>query len=193
MHYYSFSENPGVNKNLGYPALEAIRKLSPDFFVGTGDNVYFDDPKKKKDSDKCVSVLWCDRAKTESQMRRKYHEQFIQTRYVDLFANTSTYWEVDDHDYRYNDSDNTTDTIPTPQTAKRIFREQRPVVDPADPNELTYATFRVSRDLQIWLIEGRFYRSPNRWSMARARASGAKHKSNGSKIPSSPATLPLKL
>ena len=42
------------------------------------------------------------------------------------------------------------------------FREQVPVVDPTDPETKTYRTFRVNRDLQIWLVEGRDYRSPNR-------------------------------
>jgi alkaline phosphatase/alkaline phosphatase D len=95
-------------------------------------------------------------------MRRKYHEQFSQPRYVELFANVPTYWEVDDHDYRYNDCDNTGDKTPTPEMGARNFREQLPVVDPQDPSALTYGTFRVSRDLQIWLVEGRLYRSPNR-------------------------------
>ena len=35
------------------------------------------------------------------------------------------------------------------------------MVDPNDANPLTYRTHRVSRDLQIWLTEGRDYRSPN--------------------------------
>ena len=165
MNYFFFHNRPyrGDDKHLGYPALETIRKLRPDFFVGTGDNVYFDWPAKRKSSDKCVTISWCDRAKTVTEMRRKYHEQFIQPRFIDLFANVPTYWEVDDHDYRYDDSDNTlTDKIPTPEMGKRNFREQLPVVDPANPNALTYATFRVSRDLQIWLVEGRSYRSPNK-------------------------------
>jgi alkaline phosphatase/alkaline phosphatase D len=69
---------------------------------------------------------------------------------------------VDDHDYRYNDCDNRGDKTPTPEMGVRNFREQLPVVDPADPTAFTYATFRVSRDLQIWLVEGRLYRSPNK-------------------------------
>ncbi|MHC4509315.1 MAG: PhoD-like phosphatase N-terminal domain-containing protein [Planctomycetota bacterium] len=110
MNYFFFHEGPydpkgayeGDDKHLGYPALEAIQKLEPDFFVGTGDNVYFDHPEKRTNSDRWTGIAWSDRAKTEQEMRRKYHEQFIQPRFVDLFANVPTYWEVDDHDYRYN-------------------------------------------------------------------------------------------
>ncbi len=35
------------------------------------------------------------------------------------------------------------------------------MTDPGDPQSATYKTFRVSRELQIWLVEGRDYRSPN--------------------------------
>jgi len=170
MNYFFFHEGTydpkraykGDDKHLGYPALEAIRKLEPDFFVGTGDNVYFDHPAQNQKGNRWTGIAWSDRAKTEAEMRRKYHEQFIQPRYVELFANVPTYWEVDDHDYRYNDCDNTGDKMPTPEMGARNFREQLPVVDPQDPAALTYATFRISRDLQIWLVEGRLYRSPNR-------------------------------
>jgi alkaline phosphatase D len=36
-----------------------------------------------------------------------------------------------------------------------------PVVDPTDPDAVTYRTFRINKLLQIWLLEGRDYRSPN--------------------------------
>lgn len=170
MNYFFFHEGPykpegayrGDDKHLGYPALEAISKLQPDFFVGTGDNVYFDHPAQNQKGDKWTGLAWSDSAKTLPEMRRKFHEQFIQPRYIELFANVPTYWEVDDHDYRYNDCDNTGKKMPTPEMGARNFRQQMPVVNPEDPTALTYATFRISRDLQIWLVEGRLYRSPNK-------------------------------
>ncbi len=170
MNYFFFHEGPydpkgayrGDDKHLGYPALEAIRKLQPDFFVGTGDNVYFDHPAQNNRSDRWTGLAWSNSAKTLPEMRRKFHEQFIQPRYVELFTNVPTYWEVDDHDYRFNDCDNTGNKMPTPEMGARNFREQLPVVNPEDPAALTYATFRISRDLQIWLVEGRLYRSPNK-------------------------------
>ena len=51
-----------VDQHLGYPALETILSIKPDFFVGTGDNVYYDSPDKI--------------AKTEDEIRHKYHQQF---------------------------------------------------------------------------------------------------------------------
>ncbi|RMG39199.1 MAG: alkaline phosphatase family protein [Planctomycetota bacterium] len=138
----------GPDKHLGYPALEAIRKLRPDFFVGTGDNVYYDTPDKP-------------RAKTIPQLRRKWHEQFVQPRYRQLFAVVPTYWEIDDHDYRYDDCDNTGDYEPSPATGRRMMLEQLPVAPMDDKQARTYRTYRVSRDLQVWFVENRMYRSPN--------------------------------
>jgi alkaline phosphatase/alkaline phosphatase D len=36
-----------------------------------------------------------------------------------------------------------------------------PVIAPGDAGAVTYRTYRVSKDLQIWLVEGRDYRSAN--------------------------------
>ena len=138
------------DKALGYPALDTILGKRPEFFVATGDNVYYDVPFNRFE-------------RTQAFMRQKWHEQLVQPRFIDLFAEVPTYWEKDDHDYRYNDTDNTVETEPdpSPELGAATFLEQVPVVDPNDPNPLTYRTHRVSRDLQIWLTEGRDYRSPN--------------------------------
>jgi len=138
----------GPDKNLGYPALETILKQKPDFFIGTGDNVYYDTPKDP-------------RAETITELRQKWHEQFVQPRYRDLFAVVPTYWIVDDHDYRIDDGDNSGDYEPSPELAQRIMLEQLPYTKMDEPNPLTYRTHRINKDLQIWLPEGRIYRSPN--------------------------------
>jgi len=164
----------GPDKHLGYPALESIRKLEPDFFIGTGDNVYYDHPGHRG------------RAQTKHEMRKKHHEQYSQQRFLDLFRGAATYWMKDDHDHRFDDSDQVNAVrighakqlpyypktniwegesgsgfAPLHELGVRVFREQLPVVDPSDPAAVTYRTYRVSRDLQIWFVEGRDYRSPN--------------------------------
>lgn len=139
----------GSDKDLGYPALATMLKMKPDFFVGTGDNVYYDSHDDREATD-------------ITGMRRKWHEQFVQPRFVDLFRNVPTYWEKDDHDHRFNDCDTIGTRPPISDLGIRIFREQVPVVDPRDPESRTYRTFRVNRHLQIWLVEGRDFRSPNR-------------------------------
>ena len=156
----------GPDKHLGYPALATILEMKPDFFVGTGDNVYYDHPMAT-------------RARTQAELRRKWHEQFVQPRFIELFSQMPTYWEKDDHDHRFNDCDPQTPVwgshetdedranpefarMPSSELGIRTFREQVPVVDPGAEQPVTWRTHRVSRDLQIWLVEGRDYRSPNR-------------------------------
>ncbi len=138
----------GPDKHLGYPALASILKLKPDFFVGTGDNVYYDTPDDP-------------RAETVAELRQKWHEQFAQPRYRELFAQVPTYWEIDDHDYRVDDGDNSGDYDPSPEVGRQMMLEQLPVAPIGDDDSKTYRTHRVSKDLQIWLVENRMYRSPN--------------------------------
>lgn len=139
----------GTDKDLGFPALATMVKMKPDFFVGTGDNVYYD----SHDDQEATDI---------SGMRRKWHEQFVQPRFVELFRNVPTYWEKDDHDHRFNDCDTAGTRAPLSDLGIRIFREQVPVVDPLDRDAKTYRTFRVNKHLQIWLVEGRDFRSPNK-------------------------------
>jgi len=138
----------GRDKYLGYPALKTILELDPDFFVGTGDNVYYDSPKEG-------------RATTRMELRQKWHEQFVQPRFNTLFASVPTYWEKDDHDHRFNDCDTTGDRLPTSELGIEVFLEQLPVIDPRETEPRTYRTHQINRLLQIWLVEGRDYRSPN--------------------------------
>lgn len=156
-HYMGGRFDPpyrGTDQELGYPALETIRKLEPDFFVGTGDNVYYDTPT-------------VGRAVTEHQLRKKHHEQYSQPRFIQLFREVATYWMKDDHDYRFNDADPVNPFLepggyePSHELGIRIFREQLPVVDPNEEQATTYRTYRVSQLLQVWFVEGRDYRSPN--------------------------------
>ncbi len=175
-HYTGSGRQPpysGPDKALGYPALASILKVRPDFFVGTGDNVYYDHPGHRG------------RAQTRHEMRKKHHEQYSQPRFLDLFRSVATYWMKDDHDHRFDDSDavnavrirapkqleyyprtnihegeSGSGFEPSHELGIAVFQEQLPVVDPAERDPVTFRTHRVSRDLQVWLVEGRDYRSP---------------------------------
>jgi len=143
-------KGPRAGREAGFPALKTMLGMDLDFFVGTGDNVYYDTRPRETF------------AKTVPQLRQKWHEQFVQSRFVELFRQVPTYWEKDDHDHRYNDCDTAGDRPPSSDLGIATFREQVPIVDLADPQAKTYRTYRVNRDLQIWLVEGRDYRSPNK-------------------------------
>jgi alkaline phosphatase D len=139
----------GADRELGYPALEPLIKLQPDFVIIDGDCVYYDHPVET-------------RAKTLPELRKKWHEQYVMPRFVRLFALAPTYWLKDDHDYRINDSDPTGDYAPSHELGIATFIEQVPVVNPGERRPLTYRTHRMGRDLQLWFVEGRDYRSPNK-------------------------------
>lgn len=169
----------GDDKELGYPGLRSILDAGADYFVATGDNVYYDTPR-------------VGRAETLQQMRAKHQRQYSQPRFLDLFAQTGTYWIKDDHDYRFDDGDpynlfnawpgllvpggrpadyydrinkyplvSGSGDMPTHEMGVHVFREQLPVVDLEDPQAETYRTVRLSKSLQLWLVEGRDFRSAN--------------------------------
>jgi len=154
MNYSAFhgakrkEKGPRPDRKSGYPALQTMIDMDLDFFVGTGDNVYYDG-----------RVF---RAAKLVDLRRKWHEQLVQSRFVELFRHLPTYWEKDDHDHRFNDCDREGKREPSSELGIAVFREQMPIVDPDDSAAKTYRTHRVNRDLQIWLVEGRDYRSRNR-------------------------------
>lgn len=135
------------DKRLGFPAFEAMRQLDPEFFVGTGDVVYYDNPFRV--------------AKTVEKLRRCWHEQFRFPRMIEFFRDVPAYWSKDDHDFRFNDSDPHSTKEPSAATGIHLFREQLPIASFEDSDPRTYRTIRVSRDVQIWLTEGRDYRSKN--------------------------------
>ena len=135
MNYDRFYRDPalryqGADSAPGFLALETILKMDPDYFVGTGDNVYYDarfQPFR-------IAI-------DSTGIRRCYHEQFVRQRFRKLFRAIPTYWEKDDHDYRYNDCDNTMDRLPYPQLGRAMFLEQLPV----SVDSITYGTFRISK------------------------------------------------
>lgn len=138
-----------ADRQAGFPAYTTMLDLKPDFFIGTGDIVYYDHPASTA-------------AKTLPELRRKWHEQFRFPRMVEFFGRTPAYWSKDDHDFRYNDADLENARQPTPGTGIEIFREQMPIHPSGDQTSPTYRTHRVHKHLQLWFVEGRDYRSPNR-------------------------------
>jgi alkaline phosphatase/alkaline phosphatase D len=143
----------GEDKLQGFHGFESIVKLKTDFFIGNGDNVYYDHPDDVK-------------ATTESQMRAMWHRQFAMPRIRQMMETTSTYWMKDDHDHRFDDSDTLPDnsihgSMPSHEEGRRMFIEQVPLHLAYHPDSPTYRTIRMNKWLQIWLLEARDHRSPN--------------------------------
>jgi len=119
------------------------RQVQPDFFIHTGDIEYYDKADPYSPS--------------EALARFKMNRIFAMPFQRAFHNSTASYFMKDDHDTVKNDCwPGTHYGSLTFDRGLEIFREQFPM------GEKTYRTFRHGKDLQIWLVEGRDFRSPNR-------------------------------
>jgi alkaline phosphatase/alkaline phosphatase D len=152
---------------LGIDTYYKMALQHPDFLVSTGDNVYYDQG--------------CD-SRTIQEAYRCYQIMYGSKPIVDYFRHIGGYFEKDDHDYRFNDADTAVkgrwinrDKI-RPGLSKITKEEENRVYDETwlthkqgievfkkvfPMSEPTYRTFRWGKGIQIWLLEGRDFRSPN--------------------------------
>ena len=130
-----------------YPAMGALR---PDFFVNTGDAVYYDQGP--------VIAL------TPALARYHWARMFALPTLRDFHRNCTSFFMKDDHDILSNDCGPATRSGElTYAEGVRLFREQTALPEKAN------RTFRWGRDLQVWLMEGRDYRTPD-WAENRTPA-----------------------
>lgn len=127
----------------GHKIYPSMRKIAPDFTVHAGDIEYYDHANP-----------W---AWTIDLMRFKWARIFALPSFRDYYANRTTYFIKDDHDTLKDDcwAGQRYGAVTFEQGVQLFNEEQFPSRDPR------YATIRWGRDLQIWLLEGRDYRSPN--------------------------------
>ena len=128
--------------NFGFKIYPSMLELNPNFFVHTGDIVYYDNYAKNIELAK-----WHWQRTYSLPSNVIFHQQ------------VGSYFIKDDHDTWMNDC------WPGQKTrfmgdftfndGQEIFRYEVPM------QEKTYRTFRWGKDLQIWLVEGRDFRSPN--------------------------------
>jgi alkaline phosphatase D len=128
-----------INGHKIYPLMQA---LDPDFFIHTGDIEYYDKPRPL--------------ATNTALARYKWNRLFGLPFQRDFHNVTASYFIKDDHDTLKNDCwPGQTYGDLTWDEGLAIFKEQVPM------GEKTYRTIRWGRDLQVWLVEGRDFRSPN--------------------------------
>ena len=126
----------------GHKIYDVMRRLDPDFFVHTGDIEYYDQPFPY--------------APDQTLARFKWNRIFAMPFQRAFHLNVSSYFIKDDHDTLRNDCwPGQTYGNLTWEQGLAIFREQVPM------GEKTYRTVRWGKDLQIWMVEGRDFRSPN--------------------------------
>ncbi|MHC4750563.1 MAG: alkaline phosphatase D family protein [Planctomycetota bacterium] len=126
----------------GFKIYPAMLKLDPSFFVHTGDILYYDKL-----------------AKTISLARWHWARMYSLPTNVEFHRQVTSYFIKDDHDTWMNDCWPSRETKFmgdfTFEQGLGVFLEQVPM------GERTWRSFRWGKDLQIWLVEGRDFRSPN--------------------------------
>jgi len=131
-----------VDSDNGYKFYTSSLKLDPEFFVHTGDIVYYDGM-----------------GKTAGLARWHWDRMYSYQNNIDFHRQVASYFIKDDHDTWMNDCWPGQETKFmgefTYEEGTQIFLDEVPM------GEKTYRTIRWGKDLQIWLVEGRDYRSAN--------------------------------
>jgi alkaline phosphatase D len=128
----------------GFKAYDAMLKLKPAFHCQTGDYVYYDKPGPL--------------AYTVEQARHKWSAMNAWSSLVDFYNQTPLYIQKDDHDVLKDDaSPYSTDYGKLSfEDGINLWYEQAPI-----SKESPFRTFRWGKDLQLWFVEGREFRSDN--------------------------------
>ncbi len=129
----------------GFLIYDAMAALNPHFIVPTGDTVYYDSDQPLVTSIELARYHW--------------HRMYSFPKLLNFHLRVPGYWEKDDHDSYHNDnwpgmSKEYMGTF-TWEQGLQVYDEQVPM------SEKPYRTFRWGKALQIWLTEGRDFRSPN--------------------------------
>ena len=127
----------------GHKIYNSMLKLMPHFYVHTGDVEYYD---------KALPY-----ALTEELMRFKWNRIFALPYQRLFYTEVTSYFMKDDHDALSNDCypGMTYGQVSFDRGVEIFEKEQFPTADK------TYKSIRWGKSLQIWIMEGRNYRSPN--------------------------------
>lgn len=127
----------------GFKAYDSMLSLNPDFHCQTGDYVYYDKPGPMSYNIELA--------------RHKWNAINAWPSLVDFYTKVPSYLQKDDHDILKDDA--TPNSKPfgelTFEDGLNIWHEQVPL------REKPYRTIRWGKDLEVWLIEAREYRSDN--------------------------------
>lgn len=131
------------DSNDGHKIYTAMMDLSPDFYVHTGDIEYYDKPLPY--------------AMTEEMMYFKWDRLFALPLQRNFWSQVTSYFMKDDHDALKNDAwpGMKYGTVTWDRGLEIFDKEQFP------SHDKFYKTIRWGKDLQIWITEGRNYRSHN--------------------------------
>jgi alkaline phosphatase D len=127
----------------GFRIYDAMMMVQPDFHCQTGDFVYYDKPGPM--------------ARNVELARHKWHANNAWPSLREFYSYTPLYLQKDDHDMLFNDAFPLMKAFGelSFQDGLKIWYEQVPL------EGKPYRTFRWGKDLQLWFVEGREFRSAN--------------------------------
>jgi alkaline phosphatase D len=127
----------------GHKIYRSMLALQPAFFIQTGDTLYYDRKQPL--------------AKNMDLARYRWGRMYSLPFQKELHQQIPSYWMHDDHDLLKDDAwPGQSYGDLTWEQGVQIWREQIP------QSKKPYRTFRWGKDLQVWLPEGREFRSPNK-------------------------------
>lgn len=170
----------GINESFGGMKIyEAMRKVKPQFFIQSGDNVYSDGPisasKPAEDG-----LIWTNLvtpevskvAETLNEFRGRYKYNLLDENLRRFNAEVPQIWQWDDHEVVNNWSDSkdlsqdsryTVKDVPLlTARASKAFHEYAPLrPHDAEESERIYRKISYGKLLDVFVIDMRSYRGPN--------------------------------
>ena len=165
----------------GMRIYESMRKVSPDFFLHSGDNIYADGPMTPQVTDASGAVIWRNAfldvvpeklkvAETLQEFRRAYLYNRYDANIRAFSAEVPQIWQWDDHETANNWSDSkvldarfTEKNIRTlVSRSTRAFLEYAPMRwFSQEESERIYRHIPYSPDLDVFVLDMRSYRAAN--------------------------------
>lgn len=128
----------------GFKAYDSMLELNPAFHCQTGDYIYYDKPGPMSYN---IALA-----------RHKWHAINAWPSLIDFYSKVPSYLQKDDHDILRDDASPNSEPFGelTFNDALKIWHEQVPL------NKKPFRSMRWGKDLEIWLVEGREFRSDNK-------------------------------
>lgn len=139
----------------GYPVFASMTRFRPDFFLFVGDTIYAD--HQCSGTDKVPGYDFV--ATTLEEFRAKHRYNRADSAVQAFFRSTSVYAIWDDHEVR-NDFSGSVE--PLMAVGRQAFLDYWPIRPPMEESGRLYRSFRWGRLLELFILDTRQYRSPNR-------------------------------
>lgn len=129
----------------GFRIYDAMRRLRPDLLIPTGDTVYYDNEDPRVTSTAVARYHW--------------DRMYSLPKLIAFHLEVPACWEKDDHDVYHDDC---WPAMRMERMGGFTFRDgQRVFLEKVPLNGPPFRRVRWGKRLEVWLVEGRDFRSPN--------------------------------